>query len=109
MMDLDQALGEVEREFDDTVVGNSKAFDVIVKNETSGQKTNLYVTKANTLGQVLNATATKLGVDLTKNDTIFVNETTGVSATDLGLTLGEFKAEENTVISIISNGKVAAN
>ena len=108
MMDLDQALNEVEREFDNVTVDNNSAFDITVKNGISEEKTMLYVTKANTLGQVLNATAVQLGINTEKNDIIFVNETTGISATDTGLTLGEFKAEENTVISIASNGKVAA-
>lgn len=108
MMDMDQALSEVEREFDNVVADNNSAFDIIVKNGTSGQKTNLYVTRANTLAQVLGATSAQLGINTENSDAIFVNETTGVSATDTGLTLGEFKVEENTVISIACNGKVAA-
>jgi len=108
MVDLDQALNEVEREFEDVAVDNNSAFDIIVENGTSGQKTTLYVTRANTLAQVLGATATQLGINTEKGDIIFVNKTTGVSATDTGLSLGEFKAEENTVISISNNGKVAA-
>lgn len=113
MMALEQALEQVERDFDNAGFdGNgidvNTPFDINVKNVTSGQKVVLGVMKANTLGQVLMATADKIGVDTSKNDIIFVNENTKVDATDLSLTLGAFKVEPDTTIGIIGNGKVAA-
>lgn len=109
MDNLEQALSEVENGFTETTESNgtNEAFDIIVKNGQSGMKTSLYVTPANVLGQVLEATASTLGINK-ETDLIFVNESTAQSATDRSITLRDFKITENSVVSIVPYGKVAA-
>lgn len=107
--DLEQALSEVESGFNANETTNTDvAFDIIVKNGQTSQKTSLYVTPANTLRQVFEATATDLGFNISKTNNIYVNENTSQSATDSAVTLKEFQVAENTVISIEQDGKVAA-
>lgn len=109
-MDLEQALNGIENGNTGVVNGNADnvAFDIVVKNGQDSQKTTLYVTPANTLGQVFEATAAELGFNTGKKNNIFVNESTSQSATDPTVTLKEFQVSENTIISIEQDGKVAA-
>lgn len=109
MRDLERVLSEVESGFcvEEKAVNN--AFDIIVKNGQTSQKTTLYVTPANTLKQVFEATARELGFNINKTNNIYVNEQTSQSATDSAVTLKEFQVNENTVISIEQDGKVAAS
>lgn len=107
--DLEQALSEVESSFTaNQTASTDVAFDIEVKNGQTSQKTTLYVTPANTLRQVFEATATDLGFNINKTNNIYVNEKTSQSATDAAVTLKEFQVTENTVISIEQDGKVAA-
>ena len=110
-MNLDQALNQefsnVDQEFAGTP-NTDEAFDIVVKNGNSGAKTTLYVTPANTLGQVFTGTASELGFNAEKNNNIFVNEGTSQSATDPSVTLRDFGVQENTIVSIEQDGKVAA-
>lgn len=108
MRDLEQALSEVESGFVTEETNTNNAFDIVVKNGQTSQKTTLYVTPANTLRQVFEATATELGFNVNKTNNIYVNEKTSQSATDSSVTLKEFQVNENTVISIEQDGKVAA-
>lgn len=106
-MTLEQALNQVETGMTNEVDDN-KAFDIVVKNGQTSQKTTLYVTPANTLEQVFTATADELGFNTGKTNNIYVNERTSQSATDATVTLKEFQVTENTIISIEQDGKVAA-
>lgn len=108
MRNLEQALSEVENGLGTEETNTSNAFDIIVKNGQTSQKTTLYVTPANTLKQVFEATARDLGFNINKTNNIYVNEKTSQSATDSAVTLKEFQVNENTVISIEQDGKVAA-
>lgn len=108
MRDLEQALSEVENVLGTEETNTRNAFDIIVKNGQTSQKTTLYVTPANTLKQVFEATARDLGFNINKTNNIYVNEKTSQSATDSAVTLKEFQVNENTVISIEQDGKVAA-
>lgn len=108
MRDLEQVLSEVESGFVTEETNTNNAFDIVVKNGQTSQKTTLYVTPANTLRQVFEATATELGFNVNKTNNIYVNEKTSQSATDSYVTLKEFQVNENTVISIEQDGKVAA-
>lgn len=108
MRDLEQVLSEVESGFVTEETNTNNAFDIVVKNGQTSQKTTLYVTPANTLRQVFEATATELGFNVNKTNNIYVNEKTSQSATDSSVTLKEFQVNENTVISIEQDGKVAA-
>ena len=108
MRDLEQALSEVENGLGTEETNTGNAFDVVVKNGQTSQKTTLYVTPANTLKQVFEATAGELGFNINKTNNIYVNEKTSQSATDSAVTLKEFQVNENTVISIEQDGKVAA-
>lgn len=116
MMDLDQALNEVEEGLAGSTestgtrdsAGNDTAYDIVIKNGQSGAKVTLYVTPDNTLGQVFSATAASLGFNKGKVNNIYVNERTSQSVTDPNVTLKEFKVLENYVVSIEQDGKVAA-
>lgn len=108
MRDLEQVLSEVESGLGTEKTNTSNAFDIVVKNGQTSQKTTLYVSPANTLRQVFEATAKELGFNVNKTNNIYVNEKTSQSATDSAVTLEEFQVNENTVISIEQDGKVAA-
>lgn len=108
MRNLEQSLSEVENDISTGEMNTNNAFDIVVKNGQTSQKTTLYVTPANTLRQVFEATARELGFNVSKTNNIYVNERTSQSATDSAVTLKEFQVDENTVISIEQDGKVAA-
>lgn len=108
MRNLEQSLSEVENDISTGEINTNNAFDIVVKNGQTSQKTTLYVTPANTLRQVFEATARELGFNVSKTNNIYVNERTSQSATDSAVTLKEFQVDENTVISIEQDGKVAA-
>lgn len=108
--DLDTALEAVENEnaVEETVTTNSNAFDLKVMNKLSGNKTTLYVTPENTLGQVFEKTAETLGLNKEKENTIFLNERTGETTASKWLPLGKFNVLPDTMISISQDAKVAA-
>lgn len=113
MMDLDQALNQVEEGLAGSteatgLAGNGSSYDIVIKNGQSGAQSTLYVTPDNTLGQVFSATAKELGFNTEKVNNIYVNEKTSQSATDPNVTLKEFEVQEDTVISIVQDGRVAA-
>lgn len=107
MNNLDAALDEVEGRNTYAECVQEEPYDIYVKNGISGNKTTLFVYPANTLGQVINQTAKSIGLDPNKSNSIFINEETGDSSTDLAMPIEEFNIHPNGVLSILQDGKVA--
>ncbi|MCR4657262.1 MAG: hypothetical protein K5770_13720 [Lachnospiraceae bacterium] len=108
LKELDYELEAVDRINNEMVVVDQGAFDINVMNKLSGSKTRLYVTADNTLGQVMEYTAGTLGLDRKKINSIFVNERTGLTSSDSGMSLREFDVLPDTLVSICQDSKVAA-
>lgn len=103
---LDAALEAVEGR-NNYATSTQEAFDIYVKNGVSGAKTTLLVYPANTLKQVFDKTAKEIGIDPNKSNNIFINEETGNSSTDCGMSIAEFSINPNGILSIHQDGKVA--
>lgn len=106
-MDLDSALSETEREEGIQDVG--EAYKIYVMNGNSLSKEELKMYGENWLVQAYEEAADPLGFHPISDKAVFVNERTSKSTADREMTLKEFEIEEEDILVIYPDGKVAAD
>lgn len=108
MSNMDEILRTAEEEAMRTMQeDNGQAYDIIVKNQQTGEKTYCLVYGANTINQVLVANAEEIGLNQDAKEIFFVNERTNQSTTNKEMTIREFDLRENDTLSVLCDGKVA--